>query len=338
MIYDRSFFREHAKSTYCFYRSQLNENQKSTYNIIREGLYDLSASIRVKNTSIKEIESIYQAIRLDNPSLFYVESISYQQMALLPFGDVHPAYRFQGVQIDATLNACVTKINRLLAQANGKSNLTKELVVHHFFSNNVKYDYDFMTSSYECVGPLLFGKGVCEGISKAAKLIFDLCGINSLVVHGNALSSRISNSDTGHAWNIVSLSSVFYHLDITFDLTIMSHGIERFDYLNLSDCEMKKDHAWDVQIAPTCNLSGDYYKQHGMYFQTQADFRQYLKKNILSASSDIVFRLPATANAEAASQEIIYVLQHTPAIKFKNKREFQICYNELQRVFHIHYL
>ena len=114
---------------------------------------------------------------------FFAEFVAYQQVILFPMGSVLPQYRFSEERVDATLNAIYQKAQQLVPTMTSISEVEKEHIIHSFFSNNVIYDNAFKASSYECVGPLLFGKGVCEGISKAAKLLFDCCGIKSLVIH-----------------------------------------------------------------------------------------------------------------------------------------------------------
>lgn len=335
--YGRSFFLSQAKSITCYYRDQLSCSQKELYDIIRTGLYNMEKSIPVKGADIKTVEAIYQKIRMDNPGLFFVESVAYQQMVFLPLGSVLPKYRFSEEQVDATLNAVYQKAQQLVSVISDKPEVERELAIHSFFSQNVIYDNSFMASSYECVGPLLFGKGVCEGISKAAKLLLDCCGIESLVVHGNSLkSSDIVDTDVGHAWNILRIEKHFYHLDITFDITVKNHGVERYDYFNLSDGEMRIDHIWDYRAVPNCLISGDYYKTQGLLFYTTDEFKKYMLRTCVRERKDIVFRLPVGTHSESASQKLLAIVQKIPSIRIWESNRYQISYNDTQKVFHIH--
>ena len=206
---------------------------------------------------------------------FFAEFVAYQQVILFPMGSVLPQYRFSEERVDATLNAIYQKAQQLVPTMTSISEVEKEHIIHSFFSNNVIYDNAFKASSYECVGPLLFGKGVCEGTSKAAKLLFDCCGIKSLVIHGNSMRSpNVADRDAGHTWNILFIENNYYHLDITFDITVKVHGIERFDYFNLSDAEMALDHRWDCEAVSRCGISRDYYKKHGLLFYTTEEFKK----------------------------------------------------------------
>lgn len=92
------------------------------------------------------------------------------------------------------------------------------------------------------------------------KLFCDRLNIECMVVicgedpeHGNPYR---------HAWNILKIQGVYYHLDVTFDLTLSRYGAFRFDYFNLDDKQMFKDHRPLIYPAPACT-KGDvfYYKE-----------------------------------------------------------------------------
>lgn len=335
--YGRSFFLDQAKSISCYYREQLPYSQKGLYDVIRNGLYNMEKSIPVKGADIKTVETIYQKILMDNPGLFFVKSVRYQQMSLIQAGSLLPKYRFSKEQVDATLNAVYQKALQLVSIIADKPELERELAIHSFFNKSVIYDHSFMASSYECVGPILFGKGVCKGISKAAKLLFDCCGIKSLVVHGNSLKSQdIVDVDAGHAWNILLIEKQFYHLDITFDITVKTHDVERYDYFNLSDAEMRLDHIWDYGAVPNCSVSGDYYKTHGLMFYTIDEFEKFVLNSLRRRRKDIVFRLPVGTHSKSASQKLLDIVQKIPSIGIGRDNRYQLTYNDTQKVFHIH--
>ena len=107
--HDRSFFLNQISSIHCFYREQLTGSQKELYDVIRTGLYKMESSIPVKGADIKLVDAVYQKIRMDNPGLFLVESVAYQQVVLFPMGSVLPQYRFSEERVDATLNAIYQK-------------------------------------------------------------------------------------------------------------------------------------------------------------------------------------------------------------------------------------
>lgn len=116
----------------------------------------------------------------------------------------------------------------------------------HFTEYRGKMDDCYLSKNEVKKCFAFFEKNTEQIEKKLTKLLFDCCGINSLVVHGNSTQPQNSDlPDTGHAWNIVSFEKASYHLDITFDITVMTHSVERYDYFNLCDSEIAIDHMWD---------------------------------------------------------------------------------------------
>lgn len=334
------YFRQSAKNSYKHFRSTLKVNEQNVYDKIVDGFFDYSNSITVFGVTIDVIQSIFEKIRQDIPSLFFVENVSFQYMPLTRLGSVIPKYRFDKGKTEATLVALYTKCQSILGFINLNSDLEKEKGIHDYFCRNVIYDNSFAASSFECVGPLLFGKGVCEGISRAAKLLFDFVGVKSLVVHGESSQQQgITNSSSSlHAWNMVNINSVFYHLDITFDLTIQAFDIVRYDYYNLSDAEICADHIIHSSSIPKCTQRNSYYLAHGMFMMTQKDFSEYLQKCIKSKQRDIVFQLPVVSDVERVKEKITEIVSKYAFRPFSFLSQYQLASNETQFVFHLHFM
>jgi len=66
-----------------------------------------------------------------------------------------------------------------------------------------------------------------------------------------------------HMWNIVSINGNAYHLDVTFNMS-QSTRIKRYDYFNLSDADIKKDHIITSKF-PKCSIPNkDYYSANSL--------------------------------------------------------------------------
>ena len=133
----------------------------------------------------------------------------------------------------------------------------KERYVHDFICRNVRYDKLKKPYSHEILGPLGQGVGVCEGIAKAVKCLCDRLGVWCIV----ALAEN--NPDRGikyrHAWNVVRLGDAYYHLDATFDNSLGSAELVRYDYFNLDDRRLFRDHEALVYPVPACADGGRFY-------------------------------------------------------------------------------
>lgn len=89
------------------------------------------------------------------------------------------------------------------------------------------------------------GSAVCDGYSKAAKLMLNHFGVECDFVIGDCIQGG------GHAWNLVKLDGEWYHLDVTWN----DGGAEwdadaRTEYLLVTDAFMAQSRTWDTSIYP----------------------------------------------------------------------------------------
>lgn len=324
-------------NVYRYYFSRMNVIEKAIYNKLLDGFYDFADSISVQGIAFDQIQEIYQKMKQDNPTLFFLESVSYQQIGNNKTGRIIPKYRFSKKESEATLGAMQRRIFPLLKDIRHLGANEKEKQIHDYLCENVIYDDGFAMSSFECVGPILFAKGVCEGISKAVKFILDCVGVQCIVVYGEASQEwNDFANDNSHAWNMINIENEFYHLDVTFDLTIKSFNILRYDYFNLSDREISVDHKIRSLGLPICNISGSYYKTNNLFMNTQNDYKQLLKKCIKNKQQDIVFQLPRVNDDERVKNRIMKITGDVLGKSFAHYCQYHLSYNEAQYVFHIH--
>ena len=85
-----------------------------------------------------------------------------------------------------------------------------------------------------------------------------------------------NNPDKGiryrHAWNIVRIGGQYYHLDATFDNSLGGDGVIRYDYFNLDDKKIFRDHEPILTHAPACT-QGDrfFYREQKLSFTKQEE-------------------------------------------------------------------
>ena len=152
--------------------------------------------------------------------------------------------------------------------------LEKERYIHDFICEHVHYDKLKKPYSHEIIGPLGQGVGVCEGIAKSVKILCDTLGIWCMIaLCGNNPEKGIKYR---HTWNIVKIGKTYYHLDATFDNSLgkcSQTGEEiRYDYFNLDDKAIFRDHEPLIAPAPACTDSDHfYYKEKKLSFTKQED-------------------------------------------------------------------
>jgi hypothetical protein len=109
----------------------------------------------------------------------------------------------------------------------------KEKAIHDYIVTHVKYDYSFKNvSAYDA---LMYGKAVCQGYALLAYKMFTMAGLNARIVDG------IANNGP-HAWNMVKVDGNWYHIDITWDSCLSHNGAIAYNYFNLTDTQISKDH------------------------------------------------------------------------------------------------
>lgn len=262
-----------------YYYDQLNKEQQRAYYAMKEGLLHLQDSFAVPMLSMKELTDIYFMIRMDDPALFYSVTFSYRYYADSTVVEMVPQYLFSKDKIREHRQAMESRVKKLARQAANLDEKEKELFIHDFIVQNVKYDKLKKEYSHEIIGALGNGVAVCEGMAKAVKILCDELNIWCII----ALSE--ANPDKGikyrHAWNVVRIGGQYYHLDVTFDNTLSRDDTVRYDYVNLSDKQIFRDHEPAIWKVPVCSDNDHfYYKEKKISWTTMDEVRNRTKQAV----------------------------------------------------------
>ena len=241
-----------------YYYSQLSRPLQSVYDALLGGFTALAPSIRLPMTDERTLADVYLRLKLDEPLLFYVTGYRYRYASGAAHLELLPEYLFDKSKIRTHQQAVAARIARLTRPLAGKTELEKELAVHDFILESVRYDKLKKPYSHEILGPMTQGVGVCEGIAKTVKALCDALGLWCIVALGEA------NPEKGvkyrHTWNVVRIGGQYYHLDATFDNSLQ-RGCKRYDYFNLDDSRIFRDHEPLVLPVPACtDARGFYYR------------------------------------------------------------------------------
>ncbi len=115
------------------------------------------------------------------------------------------------------LEQCRIAAEKILVDIADNPNLTdaeKLLLIHDRLIVLCEYDYDnylnntIPDDSYTIYGLLVNGTAVCQGYSETFKYLAEKIGIPTKICTSRELS---------HAWNVVYLDGIPYHVDVTFD-------------------------------------------------------------------------------------------------------------------------
>ena len=136
--------------------------------------------------------------------------------------------------------AYLAEVDRLVAEAEGKTPEEKVRFFHDYLAAHCGYD-DSLTRSraYDC---LVTGSSVCNGYAAA---FYSLCRAAGL--EANYISGKASVQGVGeipHAWNRVKLSDgQWYYYDVTWDDSTSSD-----QYYGLTEAEISRNHFLETVV------------------------------------------------------------------------------------------
>lgn len=319
------------------HKDKLHSNERFMYDKIKNALLSMQESFVLVTSDTTLITRIYNYVLLDHPEIFYTSgTINYLSKKGLLFSQtqVCPEYSYTKDEVSSIVNQCQQEVARIVSIVQSLSDYDKELVIHDYLCKSIKYE-NLGDESHNIIGALIYKKAVCEGVAKTAKYIFDQVGLESFIVEGKAENPKSKISEN-HAWNVVKINRSFYHLDITFDITLSDGKATRYDYFNLSDKEIKEEHYFIPPLQITCDKSDlSYYHVNNLIMTTQKDFENYLLKSIQAGLKHIVFKIPNAADktkvASKVSSNVEKVLKSTGG----NFKSYNINYNMEQLVFEV---
>ena len=254
-----------------YYYQKMGKLQQTAYHSMLKSVRDLEDEIQLPQMDGESLYQVFFQMRLDHPEIFWLTGYKYKYYKGSPNLIFVPEYLFGKDKIREHQRAMQARVEKLVRPAKDRSDFEKEKYVHDFICENVRYDKLKKAYSHEIIGPLGQGVGVCEGIAKAVKVLLDALGVWCIIaICGNNPEKGIKYR---HTWNIVKINGVYYHLDATFDNTLGRDGKEiRYDYFNLDDQQIFRDHEPLIAPAPVCTDHDHfYYKEKKLSFTKQED-------------------------------------------------------------------
>lgn len=222
-----------------YYYNHMNKAKQAAYHSILSGVKNLADEFQIPALEGEELYNVFFQMRLDHPEIFWVSSYKYRYYKDSPNLIFIPEYLFDKKKICEHQKAMTARVEKLIRPAQKLSEWEKEKHVHDFICENIRYDKLKKSYSHEIIGPLGQGVGVCEGIAKAVKVLLDALGVWCVIaICGN-------NPETSEI---------------------------RYDYFNLDDSQIFRDHEPLIAPAPHC---GDhehfYYKEKKLSFTKKED-------------------------------------------------------------------
>lgn len=249
-------------------------------------------------------ESVIRAITsvsFDHPEFFYVNFKNLKLVRTFSGITYHVEYLFKASfweRLSRETDEKIEKIVKDIRAAKLKNDFERVIWLHNYFVRNMRYNYDALSNpdvypeAFNVRGVVTEGRAVCEGISKAFKLLCDRLGIESIVVSGKSTLEGFGDG-IEHAWNIIKINNNYVHMDITWDIGLSEvSNFTRFDYFCLSDEELKIDHDYENEIYPTCQTDEySYFSRRRRVFKNVQSLQQYVEKELRERNSVIYFKI-----------------------------------------------
>jgi hypothetical protein len=322
-----------------YYYNRLSDREKQVYTELYKGVTALDKEIYVSMTTPQELDihKIFQAVTKDNPYLYYFNqtcmSVGQSQLGIA----LLPQYFCTRDQIDTYNGRIQEKVNQLMIDLDlqNASEVEKEYRIHDYMVKNVVYDYEALhtqqygrlIAAHSIIGVFSRQRAVCEGISKAAKLLFNTANMGCMVVTGKASIEKMQE----HAWNIVNVDRQAYHLDITWDLVNSKDRKVNYDYFNVTEKNIRRDH-FDFTGVPVCTATKDnYFIKNHLYFATVGQAKHFIEKELRKGTQEFYIQLGNNLHDMkrnvAEIREFILSVLESEEVQWK----VECSYNEEQR-------
>ena len=217
-------------------------------------------------------------------------------------------------RLDGTQKQIFTVVKPLIDNviANYDTDHEREKAVHDYIVTNCRYNIeDCMNNpmamddyNFHPEGVFLRKKAVCQGYAESFKLCMDLLGIKCDIVTGEG-------NGQAHAWNAVCLDNEWYQIDCTWDDPLVDvngqqqdSGSIFYNYFNITDSQMKKDHTYTY--GNSCNgtrYGYDYFaaKEYGTIYSTVSDFSNYVNSQLAAKKNSITAYVRCEGNVTIKS-------------------------------------
>ncbi|NFV13853.1 DUF5050 domain-containing protein [Clostridium sporogenes] len=256
------------------YSTTVKYNQ-NIYDAILNGLTNLQDKVDTSaySKNANEVFNVLEKVLDDHPEIFY---FNYEKCSFWSNGILELGYRGNKETISTMKQELNNKVQSIIDNViiQNMSEFEKEMAIHDYIVLNTKYDEEsseahisseLIFTSYGCLVNKL---AVCDGYAKAMQLILNKVGVHTIRVTGES-------NGIGHAWNIVRINGKNYQVDATWNDPVPDSGYLRYNYFNMTDEDMAKDHKWVKSDFPVCNDNSFKYLHRANYVVKDLDYIYY---------------------------------------------------------------
>ncbi|MBF8983675.1 hypothetical protein IZY60_09015 [Lutibacter sp. B2] len=289
------------------------ESYDYIYSIIVKGIKELKQSVEVDEfvKYDKGIDSIIKHAFNAYPETNYIDGVKYiYQSSNNRLKKLEFDYKYDLKTIKNRLEETDKKANEIIESLikEDMTDFEKELAIHDYIIKNTQYDYENYNKNkipyidHTAYGVLVKGVGVCDGYSKAMKLLLNKAGIECIIVY---------NSD--HAWNMVKIDNEIYHVDASYNDPVSKEDVDllMYSYFNIPDEEISFDHEWNRDKYSKSSIVNDAYYKNGKGIVREVssyyDFYKLIQKSAEEKQEYLFVKFPIEEeyNLEKIAKNVI---------------------------------
>lgn len=178
-----------------------------------EQLKTCPEAIDISNFNIPNNEKTEEALKVliweEIPDAFHVYQLGTWGRDIIE--NVYATYSYTSEEYLKMYEECMKSANQLLSDIKGNNNLSdveKALLIHDRLAVLCEYDYNNGENQFDMYGALVNKVSVCQGYAEAYDYLLEQVGIESYIC---------GSIELNHAWNIVYIDNIPYHVDVTWD-------------------------------------------------------------------------------------------------------------------------
>lgn len=340
---DCFIYKKEAEYQDKYYYNKLNDFEKKVYLLIAKNVEVLDTTIIIfQNKDImaedlsKSVNKAREYYLLDNPEIFFFENILetaiYESMLyrLIEIKIDYSNTKEEIIDMKLELNNRVDEIikNNIKAEM---TDYEKEKTVYNYILNSVVYfNYDKKENipdiKHTSYGALVQGSAVCDGFSKAFKIIMDNINVKTILVLGETTEL--------HAWNIIFLDGEAYHTDVTSGKQRLKEDkyFIHYTYFNLTDEEIQKTHKiFNKEILPKASaIKYNYYYKEDLIIKEGDNLHERISQFIDRSNNSKTLEFKAEGIGVNQIAKALYFLDFE---NYKSETAKKISYYNNEDVF-----
>jgi hypothetical protein len=303
-----------------FHRQKFTGDLRTVYDTIANTIHEKKTTLVLPSKFSPDLVSeIINGVYNDNPAFFYFNPTRY----MYAIGSRECTFEFEYIYHEREIIALEKELGEIMKRFwtkyayKAQTDYDKAKLIHNYLVGTVRYDISDPSklSIFSVTGALRDRVAVCWGIALAYKLLADYLKLKCFVIEGN----DDTESDEGHAWNIVKIDGNNYHVDATWDLRTKGCENECYNYYNVNDQELARNHSWNRIYYPQCTSTQHnfFYLNNGVAHDlTKA--KQFIYNSLLAGRPSVHFKLacgmPSDEVMQATVREVAEIYMDTAKV------------------------